>query len=449
MDLFDTITDQQEDTTATTETQETPATATPENKEIKTRIYKGRDGWEAVTHTADNGEGYKITTYKGHRGGIVCNAQKGTFSDGNFSYIMFSDKSTELAKSDSRATENTIRELHQKGLEQFLTDFADLPAPYVMPIGQKLTCYGYAMNESGNWVVFEIIDGRRVKAVDVDSLEIHTFDHVRDIDEKFGIGTYYTKGNIFDDLEALELMVIEATEKQAQKEKAESEAKEIEKAETLQKIEDGKNIVSIPAGAVGVIVADFMQDDSDIQSDYFASHSTKRIYLAFTSHKRDLFAEMRKACLNCDIEEIRAFADVPEFDSERQEHPEDEHREKYSMGAGFYLMARGDRNGWRISKDCYQTIEQPNALYIAGAEGRFFANAEMEPEKTNFEPVPVEAGNVSIVDYSEKSFAVIGDTKPIKDQLKELGGKFNFRLTCGAGWIFPKSKLEEVQALFN
>lgn len=69
---------------------------------------------------------------------------------------------------------------------------------------------------------------------------------------------------------------------------------------------------------------------------------------------------------------------------------------------------------------------------------------EEEPEKTNFEAVEVPAGEIQIVDYSEKSFAVIGETKPIKDHLKELGGKFNFRLSCGAGWIFPKTKLQEV-----
>jgi hypothetical protein len=33
--------------------------------------------------------------------------------------------------------------------------------------------------------------------------------------------------------------------------------------------------------------------------------------------------------------------------------------------------------------------------------------------------------------------------------LKDLGGKFNFRLTCGAGWIFPNSKKVELQKLLN
>lgn len=65
------------------------------------------------------------------------------------------------------------------------------------------------------------------------------------------------------------------------------------------------------------------------------------------------------------------------------------------------------------------------------------------PEKT--ETQNVHSGKIQIIQYSEKSIAVIGDTKPIKDKLKELGGSFNFRLTCGAGWIFPMSKLNALQ----
>lgn len=45
-----------------------------------------------------------------------------------------------------------------------------------------------------------------------------------------------------------------------------------------------------------------------------------------------------------------------------------------------------------------------------------------------------------IVDYSEKAVAVIGDTKPLKDALKKLGGNFNSRLSCGVGWIFSKKQ---------
>lgn len=57
---------------------------------------------------------------------------------------------------------------------------------------------------------------------------------------------------------------------------------------------------------------------------------------------------------------------------------------------------------------------------------------------------PIKEGSISIVDYSEKSIAVIGETKAIKDTLSALGGKFNPRLNCGMGWIFPKTKSEAV-----
>lgn len=68
-----------------------------------------------------------------------------------------------------------------------------------------------------------------------------------------------------------------------------------------------------------------------------------------------------------------------------------------------------------------------------------------EPVRATKQVEPIKANGIEIVDYSEKSFAVIGETKAIKDTLKELGGRFNFRLSCGAGWIFSKTKLEDVK----
>jgi len=56
---------------------------------------------------------------------------------------------------------------------------------------------------------------------------------------------------------------------------------------------------------------------------------------------------------------------------------------------------------------------------------------------------------VKIVDYSDKAFAVIGETKPIKDTLRSLGGSFNAHLKCGAGWIFSKKRLQAIESHFN
>lgn len=68
-------------------------------------------------------------------------------------------------------------------------------------------------------------------------------------------------------------------------------------------------------------------------------------------------------------------------------------------------------------------------------------------EMKNSKPTPAEkikSSDVEILDYSEKAIAVVGDTKKYKDILKQLGGKFNNRLSCGCGWIFPKSKREQI-----
>jgi hypothetical protein len=56
---------------------------------------------------------------------------------------------------------------------------------------------------------------------------------------------------------------------------------------------------------------------------------------------------------------------------------------------------------------------------------------------------------MELVDYSERSIAVIGDTKEYKEQLRELGGKYNPGLTVNdqrvAGWIFSKKQQDKVE----
>ena len=49
-----------------------------------------------------------------------------------------------------------------------------------------------------------------------------------------------------------------------------------------------------------------------------------------------------------------------------------------------------------------------------------------------------------MLEYSEKAFAIVGDTKAHRAQLKKLGGRFNPNLKCGAGWIFSKKRGKEV-----
>ena len=77
--------------------------------------------------------------------------------------------------------------------------------------------------------------------------------------------------------------------------------------------------------------------------------------------------------------------------------------------------------------------------------------AEKVEEAKEVEAVTVEG--LEVVDYSEKAVAVFGDTKAIKEQLKELGGRFNPSLNYNgekrAGWIFSKKQADKVKELIT
>ena len=54
--------------------------------------------------------------------------------------------------------------------------------------------------------------------------------------------------------------------------------------------------------------------------------------------------------------------------------------------------------------------------------------------------------DIYIENYSEKSFVVLGETKPHKENIKKLGGKWNSRLRNNKmGWIFPISKKDSIE----
>jgi hypothetical protein len=174
-------------------------------------------------------------------------------------------------------------------------------------------------------------------------------------------------------------------------------------------------------------------------TDYYAHSVQRTVILGFSKHKRDLFSEMRKHAPN-----FAETAYLAEFNENY------EHREKWSMGDGYYL-GESKYSGWIIEKvplyDRERTIEA--FAYTAGCEDNIHLNTMDKPtDKT--QPTPPSNGNgtgkdaCTMVEYSDKAIAVFGDTKTIKEELKAMGGRFNSRLTFNgeklAGWIFPKSQ---------
>lgn len=84
---------------------------------------------------------------------------------------------------------------------------------------------------------------------------------------------------------------------------------------------------------------------------------------------------------------------------------------------------------------------------------RAYSSAQPSPSQASAASAPLKAEGVELVEYSEKALAVFGDTRPIKDTLRELGGRFNRSLSnrgekC-AGWVFSRTKGAQLRAVLG
>lgn len=121
------------------------------------------------------------------------------------------------------------------------------------------------------------------------------------------------------------------------------------------------------------------------------------------------------------------------------------HNWEYTTAMRFFAKTEIPTNGQNI-----KVVKNPNIKSGAADEDLYLLSYDLpQGEKAQLkaeqkQEIETKKGEVKILKYSKKSIAVIGDTKPIKDTLKSLGGKFNPRLTCGSGWVFPLAKLDEL-----
>jgi hypothetical protein len=423
--------------------------------EAKTNIFKSvHHGWTAETIVRINDAAYEIHTGKGIRGGIRSFAQKGTLKGGTFSFMMFSDERIELATMGVPCTEKSITELHNKALIKFdelkATERA-APAPYKVDIGQILFTDMIHSADRNERAVYEIKPDGDFLTVTLDGTDMLCDSHVRPYSQKFGIGVYYNEGECITPAEVIDLMTkakLAILKRQEDQQIQETQSAAIR----ADKIALGRPLVNIPTDATHIIIAELKEDHSDLMTDYYHAITKQIIYLAYSTHKRDLFSEMRKAAIKFD--ETKHLAIAPADDVEQ--------KEKYTGGYGYYLGESRYR-GWIVSKarlTDYQseiiTEATKENLYIAAAEGRYLCQApEPIAASTPVEPAKSSDLNIELLDYSAKAIVVTGDTKTIKDQLKSLGGKFNGFLTHPyngtkfAGWIFSKRQTETIKQTLN
>ncbi|MDU1890909.1 MAG: fusion protein [Dysgonomonas sp.] len=316
-------------------------------------------------------------------------------------------------------------------------------AVQVVDINQVIQMEGYSYH---SYVVYDITKnqwGTTYKLINLTTKDFHTADIIRPLKEKFGIGFYYDSDNPqFMDSFEVAILLQEAQAKA--KEEADEKEKERIRVEEIKVIGSKRFAEILPENALGVIVARLKQDESDSQTDYFASRTTRTVILGFSTHKRDIFSEMRKHASN--FEETAYLAEY---------NADYEHREKYSMGAGYYL-GESKYHGWIIEKVSMYSREGmiKEFAYTAGNED----NIRIKKTDDTTPPPPSDKNgtskaNCTVVEYSEKAVAVFGETRAIKDELKAMGGKFNSRLTFNgkrlAGWIFSKSQEQRLAYYFG
>lgn len=206
-----------------------------------------------------NGWDVEIHTGKNYNGVIACGAQFGTSKEGNgystFEYAMFTDPNIVLAKSapGTRATEKAIQTIHTAGLAKFeaMRAAGELPVKKSVSeikIGQILFLNGYGQDEHShkNEAVYKI-EGQRYFTVNMSTLDLSSHEHVRPIEEKFGIGVYYKKGDTLP-VEEVEAALIKAQEKREVDNLAKIEAKKAQEEARAAKIAEGaaEGRVNIP-----------------------------------------------------------------------------------------------------------------------------------------------------------------------------------------------------------
>ena len=302
-------------------------------------------------------------------------------------------------------------------------------------VNQVVVLEGYSYD---SYVVYEVTRdkwGITYHLVNLRTHEFHTSDLIRPLSEKFGIGIYYDDANpkFLDPLETAALLT-KAKEKKAEAERKVKEARE--EYERIAKIGAERLRPLIPTDAKAAIIGTLRVSECDSYTDYYDYSIVRTVILGFSKHTRNLFSEMRKHAAN-----FEGTAYLAEYNADY------EHRENYSMGDGMYL-GRNKYSGWTIEKEPICDLEKfiERYAHTAGDEANLCMKA---PQRENEAQQPTATADLSalsleIVEYSEKAIAVFGDTKPIKDVLKNLNGLFRANLTYKgerrAGWIYSKKQ---------
>jgi len=400
--------------------------------EQKARIYKASHGWRGESTTTVKNQTYEISTFKTYSGYLFSHAMpvNKTATEGAVitSFSMFDPKAVDLLKTKpAKVTEAVVKDQHYKAISLFdeMVSRGDIqPQAKKEPqIGNILFLDGYGKtkgSEDNKHVIYKVENtdyGVKYYTVELDSLLLSVKDHVKPWSEKFGIGIYFEPDYCYTGSdEDLQNLLIDAHK--------ESKVREAER-------EEANRIAAIEREKKEKYLSQFVKADRRKTTSIIKSHILKT------------WPVVSKVEVKSDVFSMGTSIDVYYYAPEEIEAVND-------FIEGFQY---GHFNGM---EDIYESYKDMDEIII---DGHILVTYKYASAHYHFAPAPApvvkdeaiksNAGDVEIVSYSERAIAVIGNTKPIKEDLKALGGRFNFRLTCGPGWIFPKSKESDVKNLIG
>lgn len=245
------------------------------------------------------------------------------------------------------------------------------------------------------------------------------------------------------------------------------------------------NINAIPAENVWKLITnvfDINQDEwKEIKAEKKRKSDEEREKMRIESEERD---KQRKIEIDKKIEEYKdkykvvdSFEDIPTndcillyLDSLGYEYLIKKYTTKgktvyqHIRNSGFVKGSGIEEINQRLKKfditeDKVKKIFLNNVIFLVKEFGKIMKPTP-EPKIKRFdtfeEPLKQETpANIQVLDYSDRAVIVIGDTKSIKDILKNMGGRFNKFLKHPdtgekvVGWVFPKTKKDALLKLIS
>lgn len=346
--------------------------------------------------------------------------------------------------------------------------------------GQKIYAFGYAMACQ----LFAVVNPDNYEIVEVDSLDVdeycldryfspisHYDKYIKPVSKKFGIGFYYAENEpIFsEDVIKASLQRAELIEKMRdEREKAAEDASRKNKDELRKKygfltVWDGEwrtryktasgNLRELLKKEFPGVKFSVRKDGSgDTVNITWTDGPTRKMVDEIAGQfegRRFNGMEDCEEIVTSDFTDL--FGSLGYIFTERGYSESVMERERMKVIEDYPLLADGkdhNRNEFESIKASEAGINYWFSLNSVIRHRLWEIDLTEQPAKTKIGNL-ITAVGLTVIDYSDKSIAVIGDTKAVKDRLREMGGRFNAKLSCGPGWIFSKNKKYEIMTAFG